>query len=108
MPNFAHIAGLMVAALPSILSTSLGLGAALAAVNAFSPGPVEVRELRAGWGAPLRAAGLRVKESPSRGNRTLVEVSEVTYGAGLWHLMQATGTVVDQLILYSCYQVQWV
>jgi len=84
--------GLLVASLPSILSTRLGLNAALAAVNAVSPGPVEVHEVQAGWGSPLRVTGLRLKERPARGSRTLAEVSEVTYGAGLWHLAQAAGT----------------
>ena len=88
-------------ALPSVLSTGLGLNAALAVLNTVTPGRVEVADLSVGWGTPLRAKELRIRDRPSkeaeesdegRQGEVLLAVSEATCSDGLWELMKAAGT----------------
>ena len=96
---------MLVAAIPSILSTGPGLRASLAALNWVSPGQVEISDLSVGWGTPLYVRGLKLHDRPSRaadggGSNTrcgevLLEVEEITCSDGLWALSQAAGQTKD-------------
>ncbi len=87
-------AGFTAAALPSFVSTRMGLDAVLSVVNLWTPGRVEADALELGWSSGRRQSlrGLRLldRRSPSA---VLAEVAEMSFGGGLFQLGQAAGLV---------------
>ncbi|GAX79147.1 hypothetical protein CEUSTIGMA_g6587.t1 [Chlamydomonas eustigma] len=87
------ISGFLICALPSVLSTRLGLFTALACVNTMTPGTVEVSEMKASWFGPLHVKGVTIKDRGSRGGGTLISIEDVTCSSGLWGMAAASGYI---------------
>ena len=85
----ALVAAVFLAALPSLLSTSLGCSAASAAASAVVPGRVHVAQIQLSWTGPTRIQGVSVIDSvPNVGDVELLRVAEVSSESSLTELLR--------------------
>lgn len=82
-----EILGLFLAALPTFLSTSLGLGAATMGVNIIMPGIVEVQRLSAGWNRPVHIEGILVKDGIKKAIPVL-KIDRLSTSRTLWEIVR--------------------
>ncbi|KAK9838177.1 hypothetical protein WJX81_006881 [Elliptochloris bilobata] len=74
----------LVALSPALLSTSLGLRAAMAAVNTFTPTHVTVAEASLGWRRPVLLRGMAVAEPKQAGGAALLQAEALRTTEPLW------------------------
>ncbi|GLI61243.1 hypothetical protein VaNZ11_003544 [Volvox africanus] len=86
-------AGVLAAAMPSVLSTQWGLQYAVEALNAKlqPPGRVEVAGAQLSWLGGNELQCIKVYDSP-RGGQILLHLNRVSTSSSLWHLLTGSGS----------------
>eukprot|EP00210_Caulerpa_lentillifera_P000296 g289.t1 len=82
----AAVISLFIASLPSLLSTSFGLGAATMGVNIIMPGIVEVKSLSAGWNRPVHIEGILIKDGIKKAIPVL-KIDRLSTSRTLWEIV---------------------